>query len=222
MANSNKKGVDPMIILVGNLKGGTGKSTISFNLAVWSAYQQRRTLLVDADPQHTTSDLLAVRKEEGHQPMIYTLVANERRLGEELNNIENIFENIIVDIAAGDKEAFRAALKVADRLVIPLLPGQADVWALNNVMDLIAEARAHKPNLRVLAVINKADTNPQVRETQETEEALRQLDLPMASVQVGNRVSFRRSLTEGLGVMEWDPRSKAAEEMDSLARQVLS
>ncbi|CAK0758813.1 hypothetical protein CCP3SC15_2420002 [Gammaproteobacteria bacterium] len=113
-----------MIILVGNLKGGTGKSTIAFNLAVWSAYQQKRTLLVDADPQHTTSDFITLRREEGHQPMIYSLVAEERRLGEELNNVENIFENILVDIAAGDREAFSAALKVADRLLIPFYPAR--------------------------------------------------------------------------------------------------
>lgn len=211
-----------MIILVGNLKGGTGKSTIAFNLAVWSAYQQKRTLLVDADPQHTTSDLITLRREEGHQPMIYSVVAEERRLGEELSKIETIFENILVDIAAGDRESFRAALKVADRLLIPLLPGQADVWALHNVMELIAAARVEKPTLQVIAVINRADTNSQVRETQETEEALRQIGLPISKVQIGNRVTFRRSLTEGLGVMEWEPRSRAAKEMEILAQEVLT
>lgn len=219
--NQCKEIKTPMIILVGNLKGGTGKSTIAFNLAVWSAYQQRRTLLVDADPQHTTSDLIALRREEGHHPMIYSLVAEERRLGEELNNVESIFENILVDIAAGDRESFRAALKVADRLLIPLLPGQADVWALHNVMELVTAARTAKPSLEVIAVINRADTNSQVRETQETEEALRQIGLPISKVQIGNRVTFRRSLTEGLGVMEWEPRSRATKEMEILAREVL-
>ena len=210
-----------MIILVGNLKGGTGKSTIAFNLAVWSAYQQRRTLLVDADPQHTTSDFIALRREEGHQPMIYSLVAEERRLGEELGNSVNLFETIIVDIAAGDRESFRAALKDADRLVIPLLPGQADVWALHNFMELVHAAKKEKPALGVIAVVNRADTNIQVRETQETEEALHKIGLTISKVPLGNRVTFRRSLTEGLGVMEWEPRSRAAQELDALAREVL-
>ncbi len=210
-----------MITLVGNLKGGTGKSTIAFNLAVWSAYQQRRTLLVDADPQHTTSDLVALRREEGHQPMLYSLIAEERRLGEEIGNAVHVFESIIVDIAAGDRESFRAALKDADRLVIPLLPGQADVWALHNFMELVNDAKREKPSLIVTAVINRADTNVQIRETQETEDALHKIGLPTSKVQIGNRVTFRRSLTEGLGVMEWEPRSRAAQEMDALAREVL-
>ena len=210
-----------MVILIGNLKGGTGKSTLAFNLAVWSAYQLRRTLLVDADPQHTSMDLIEVRKEEGHHPMIYALSAEECRLAEELDQIENIFENIVVDIAAGDRESFTAALMVADRLLIPLLPGQADVWALHHVMEILDEVRPKRPNLDVMAVVNKADTNPAVRETQETEEAVRQLNIELAPVTIGNRVTFRRSLTEGLGVIEWDTRSKAAKELEILAKAVL-
>lgn len=220
--SQGKENTKTMIILVGNLKGGTGKSTIAFNLAVWSAYQQRRTLLVDADPQRTTTDLISLRRDEGHHPMIYSLAAEERRLKEELANIENIFENILVDIAAGDRESFRAALQAADRLLIPLLPGQADVWALHSVMELVNSARQTKTALEVLAVINRADTNTQVRETQETEEALRQIGLKISKVQIGNRVTFRRSLTEGLGVMEWEPRSRAAQEMEILAREILT
>ncbi|CAK0758801.1 hypothetical protein CCP3SC15_2420001 [Gammaproteobacteria bacterium] len=88
-------------------------------------------------------------------------------------------------------------------------------------MELVNAARIEKPSLEVIAVINRADTNTQVRETQETEEALRQIGLPIAKVQIGNRVTFRRSLTEGLGVMEWEPRSRAAQEMEALAREVL-
>ncbi|MCB1876608.1 MAG: AAA family ATPase [Chromatiales bacterium] len=210
-----------MILLVGNLKGGTGKSTISFNLAVWSAYQLRRTLLIDTDPLHTIASLLHVRKEEGHQPVIYSLVAEEAHVQEEVDRVADLFDDVIVDIAAGDIAGFRAALKAADKVLIPLLPGQADVWALDDVMPLIDEARQRKPDLPVMAVINKADTNASVRETQETEEALSQVEgLSLAPVRIGYRVLMRRSLTEGLGVAEWAPRSSAAKEIDTLARAV--
>lgn len=210
-----------MILLVGNLKGGTGKSTISFNLAVWSAYQSRRTLLIDTDPLHTIASLLQVRKEEGHQPVIYSLVAEESQVQEEVDRVADLFDDVIVDIAAGDIAGFRAALKAADKVLIPLLPGQADVWALDDVMALIDEARQLKPDMPVMAVINKADTNASVRETQETEEALAQVEgLTIAPVRIGYRVLMRRSLTEGLGVAEWAPRSSAAKEIDILARTV--
>lgn len=214
-----------MILLVGNLKGGTGKSTIAFNLGVWSAYQMRRALIIDSDPLHTISTLLAVRKEEKHQPVIYSLIAEETALADEIARINDLFDDIIVDIAAGDKVGFRAALKVADKVLIPLLPGQADVWALSDTMSLIEEARGgkNKKDLQVLTVINKADTNIQIRETQETEEALAQVSgITLAPTSIGYRVVMRRSLTEGLGAAEWAPRSKAAEEIDLLARAVFN
>ena len=43
------------IIAVGNLKGGTGKSTIAVNLACRLAETERSVLLIDADPQGTAA-----------------------------------------------------------------------------------------------------------------------------------------------------------------------
>jgi cellulose biosynthesis protein BcsQ len=43
-----------MIIVVGGTKGGTGKSTIATNLAVLSSQKKMRTLLIDADEQHSS------------------------------------------------------------------------------------------------------------------------------------------------------------------------
>lgn len=38
-----------MITVVGSLKGGSGKSTITFNLAVWLAMADQKVLAIDAD-----------------------------------------------------------------------------------------------------------------------------------------------------------------------------
>ncbi len=40
-----------MLTVVGNLKGGTGKSTVAFNLAVWLAHEQPGVMAFDFDPQ---------------------------------------------------------------------------------------------------------------------------------------------------------------------------
>ena len=44
-----------MIVLIGGEKGGAGKSTIACNLAVFLACQEKDILLLDADPQKTSS-----------------------------------------------------------------------------------------------------------------------------------------------------------------------
>ncbi|WP_236705193.1 ParA family protein [Hymenobacter sp. AT01-02] len=63
-----------MIITVGGIKGGTGKSTISTNLAVWLSRQGHDVLLVDADEQESSSDFTAWRGETRNGELGYTLV----------------------------------------------------------------------------------------------------------------------------------------------------
>ena len=46
-----------MLTVVGNLKGGTGKSTVAFNLAVWLAHDKTGVMAFDLDPQCTLIDV---------------------------------------------------------------------------------------------------------------------------------------------------------------------
>ena len=50
-----------MILTVGGIKGGSGKTTVATNLACIAAAQNADVLLVDADDQETASDFTAVR-----------------------------------------------------------------------------------------------------------------------------------------------------------------
>ena len=57
-----------MITVIANLKGGSGKSTVAFNLAVWLEKNRREVVGYDLDPQCTFSDLAMLRKETGTTP----------------------------------------------------------------------------------------------------------------------------------------------------------
>ena len=56
-----------MLTVVGNLKGGTGKSTVAFNLAVWLAHDKAGVRAFDLDPQCTLLDVTDVRTEATEQ-----------------------------------------------------------------------------------------------------------------------------------------------------------
>jgi chromosome partitioning protein len=60
-----------MIIVVSNEKGGTGKTTISTNLAIIRAQRGTDVFLIDADSQRSASDFSTVREQEGHQPSLF-------------------------------------------------------------------------------------------------------------------------------------------------------
>lgn len=200
-----------MITVVGSYKGGTGKSTISFNLAVWLATQGFDVEAVDLDPQSTLTDVCDVREEEEIEPRIkLTRKLSDAPRAEGLQTI--------VDIGTADMKAMRHALSIADQIFIPVPPSQADVWSTQRFIKLIQKARKGKEMPLMFAFVNRADTNPAIRETSETQEALKMIPgLKLVMARLGLRTTFRRSFSEGMAVFEFEPRGKAAAEMNALA-----
>lgn len=202
-----------MITLIANLKGGTGKSTITFNLALWVATRHNRHVVVyDLDPQATTADAFGIRQEEGFLPAIEPLTSLDN-LGKEDSKSE-----VLVDMGLSDMTAVQAAVAKADRIVVPVAPSQADVWSTQRFLKMIADIRGGKP-VEVLGIINRADTHHAVRETGEAAEAMQMLSgIQLLEPRLYMRTTYRRSFSEGLAVFEMEPRSKAAQEIDALGR----
>ncbi|GAB0149971.1 MULTISPECIES: ParA family protein [unclassified Marichromatium] len=201
-----------MITIVGSLKGGSGKSTVTFNLAVWLAMAERRVRLIDADPQATLSDVLEVRREEGFDPALAVeplAALDDPALGEA--------DEVLIDVGTADMAAMRRALAVCDRVLVPVQPSQADIWSAQRYIRLIAEeGLARTPE--ILGFINRGDTHHAVRETAEAAAALVALPgLRFIRPRLSQRTLFRRSFSEGLAVFELEPRGKGAREFLALA-----
>lgn len=206
-----------MITLIGNLKGGTGKSTVAFNLAVWLQTSGKEVRLFDFDPQKTLTDVVDVRLDEGYEPQMQVSdsVAELREVAAQSES-ENL--EVLVDVGVSDMEALTTSIALADRIVVPVQPSQADVWSTQRFLTIVRKhVKDKKPQL--LGFINRADTHHQVRETEESEEALKSLPgLTHLELRLYQRTAFRRSFSEGLAVFELGPSSKAAWEVMKLAR----
>jgi chromosome partitioning protein len=63
----------PRIIAIANQKGGVGKTTTAINLGACLAVAERRTLVVDIDPQANATSGLGIRK-EGIERSIYEVL----------------------------------------------------------------------------------------------------------------------------------------------------
>lgn len=199
-----------MIDVIATLKGGTGKSTITFNLSIWLATNGFDVRLFDLDPQQTLADVMEIRQEDGHKPL--------PELISDVSKLKNKDEvNTLVDVGTADMDALKQAIAVADRLFMPVPPSQADVWSTQRFMKMVKEIRGDDLP-EIYAFINRGDTNPAIRETKEAAEALKMLGMfKFVVVRISLRTAFRRSFSEGLAVFEMDPNSKAASEISALA-----
>jgi chromosome partitioning protein len=205
-----------MITVVGNLKGGCGKSTISFNLAVWLATAGAEVVAFDLDPQATLSDVAEVRSEEEVSPEI-RVFRPESNPGKMMKNHKG---EMIIDVGAANLWAMRQAIAMADRVLIPVPPSQADVWSTSRFRDIVEETVAGKEKRpEIVMFINRADTHPGMRESGETLEALQTLSgVRVLENRIHMRTAYRRSFSEGRAVFEQSKTSKAAVEFLELAK----
>lgn len=205
-----------MLTVIGNLKGGTGKSTVAFNLAVWLAYDKAGVKAFDLDPQCTLVDVCEVREEDGFEPRFEVSTALEEL--EALVSNKKLKQPIIVDMSASNMPAMEKAISLADRVLIPVQPSQADIWSTQRFLKIVNGFTDKERKPEVLGFINRADTHIGVRETDEAEQALQMLQgIKALDLRLYQRTAYRRSFSEGLGVFELDPMGKASKEMKKLA-----
>lgn len=202
-----------MITVVGSLKGGSGKSTVTFNLAIWLAMAECKVAVIDADPQATLTDVLDVRREEGFQPMVPRL--NVDRMEDRRGLAE--YDEVLIDVGTASMENLRQAVSIADRLVVPVPPSQADIWSTQRFLRFV-DSLAGKRKPEVLGFINRGDTHRAVRESDEAAAALVSLPgIRYLKPRLAQRTVYRRSFSEGLAVFEQEPRGKGAAECNALA-----
>ena len=205
-----------MITVVGNLKGGAGKSTVSFNVGIWLAMTGRNVVAYDLDPQMTLHDVMLIRTEEGYEPL-FPVYLPDKQLVQQLQSHS---DEVLVDVGSANIEGMKIALSLAERVIIPVPPSQADIWSTQRFLRIVQEVRGDDLPL-MQAFINRADTHHAVRESDEAAAALATIpQIEVLDARLGQRTSFRRSFSEGLAVYELEPRGKAAKEMLTLVNML--
>ena len=205
-----------MIVVVGGIKGGSGKTTVATNLAVMRS-KVRDLLLIDADDQETASDFTMLRNEEQDGGAGYTSIRlSGSAVRTETKRLIDKYDEILIDTGGRDTASQRAALTVADVLLVPFVPRSFDVWTLEKVSELVGEMRTVNPDLRAYAFINRAD--PAGRDNQEAAEIIRETaELEFIDCPLGSRKAFSNAAAKGLAVVEHKPLdSKAVSEIETL------
>jgi chromosome partitioning protein len=203
-----------MIFTVGNLKGGVGKTTLAVNLVITLSNRQRDVLLIDAEG--AAMAFTDLRTNAKGQPGYTAVALHGASIRTQVRQLAPKYSDIVIDIGGEDATgSLRAALTVADTVLIPLKPRSFDLWRTEQTAELVVEAREINETLRAVAVLNEAD--PQGKDNEATIEALREVPgIEIAPVMIGRRKAFPNAAALGLSVLEYHDDLKATDEMCQL------
>jgi chromosome partitioning protein len=193
-----------MIIICGGIKGGTGKTTVATNFACIAAGKGSRVLLVDADDQRTASDFTAARNQDHPDAPSYTCIQlTGRNVRTELMKIQRDYDHIIIDTGGRDTTSQRAALSLADVLLVPFSPRSFDIWTMDQVASLVDEMGAANDHLQAFAFLNNTDPSGKGSENQDAAEMLKDnKSLTFIEAPLGRRKAYSHAATAGLSVAE--------------------
>ena len=211
-----------MNIVVGGIKGGSGKTTVATNLAVLCA-REHEVLLIDADDQETATDFTVQRNERLPEGAGYTsMKLTGAAVRAETQRLERKYDTIIIDTGGRDTTSQRAALSIANVLLVPFIPRSLDIWTLEKVSNLVGEMRRVNPGLAAYVFLNRTD--PRGQDNEESATVLKEAgDLEFINTPLGTRKAFSNAAAQGLSVVELRPEdAKASEEIMTLFRYVFN
>jgi chromosome partitioning protein len=184
-----------MRIAVVSQKGGSGKTTLSINLAVAATYG-----IVDMDPQLSATAFGQLRANLIGKPPVVSTSAEG---------------NVFIDTAPHSNLATSLMLKNVDMVIVPVKPTPLDVHAAQATIRQIAAM-----GVPAIAVITMAITR--TGDSEETRGMLDRLGISVADTVIHNRVTYGRSIASGQGVTEYEPNGSAAQEINALLLEILS
>jgi len=163
-------------VLVASSKGGVGKTTIATHLAAQSALSGQRTVLVDADPQGSSTRWAERRAglESAVLPLDGTGKGWHRAVPDDA-------QRLVIDAPAGAmREDLDSFLEHADALVVPVLPSSLDIDATVPFLNSLAKhPRIRRGQVRVGLVGNKL--KPWTNASQQALELLAQWPYPVVA-----------------------------------------
>lgn len=202
-----------MNILFMNEKGGTGKTTVSFNIAVEFQRNNYNVILIDGDKQESLTSINNLREKN---KFIVKSIENIEKNG----NKNNIY---IIDTGGRDSTEMRKALLIADFVFIVVNVSQLDLFSIERIKNLLEKAKNYN-NFESYYILNRISTNLFL--TKETQEFINfcknEYKINFLQEAICERIAYKRSLQNGQSATEINTDLKATAEIQKLYNNIIS
>jgi len=211
-------------LLVGGVKGGTGKSTLAANLGIERARLGKKVILVDADPdQESLSDYIGNREEHNIVPSIPVVQVKGSTTAKSIKALAENYHDVIVDCGGFDSVELRQAALISHAWVVPLNPSQMQIWTMPKLKSVLDEANAMRGDAQLTGWLLGMRISPNPYSTaKEDLEAVAEAfpGFLILRTIVHQRAAFEKAERLGLAVTELDkPNTSERRARDSI-RQV--
>lgn len=205
--DNGREAVNPRIVVMAKRKGGVGATNLAVNLAVTMQLGGLNTLVLDTDPQKSAYDWYVARKESGIDwPNVVTAPLS-RLLGAAQSLVCDL---VVVDCPPALPSYMDTLLPQADLVVAPCRPSLPDLQA-----HATLGSRCARLKVTAYTVLTMCPVRGPVAD--DAAEALAQMPgISVVPLQMKHRVAYSHSYNGLQGVLEYEPASRAADEVKDL------
>lgn len=196
-------------------KGGSGKTTITLNIARCLQLKGFNVAVIDTDPQASAREWNALAADD-----FFPVYGCDKGIAEkELKNLKKVADYLIIDGAPRLEKSMAEAIKLSDYILIPIKPSQFDIWAVKDTIDLIETRMQLDDKLKAGLVLSQV--NKQTNITKDVKEFIEEsFAIKLLSQSTGIRVAYAEVLSSGMSVFE-SASKEAKEEIIEITNEIL-
>ena len=197
-------------------KGGAGKTTLATCVARQLQLEGEDVILVDSDPQGSARDWRAATD----QDTVLVVGMDRPTLDKDIKLLSSNGKKwVIVDGAPRSEQMTVSTIKAVDVVIIPVQPSPYDVWAAEDLVSIIrARQEITEGRPKAAFMISRAIKRTELGK--EVVSALTDFGMPVLTAKTTQLVTYPKSASIGLTLMDTEPDGNAAREMRAIVAEL--